>query len=361
VSQLLSKEENVSVKFTSDLKSEYLDLRAKRASNAIDKDYVSIDVARSHKVKIDWDQYNPPKPAKLGIKVWDNVSAESLISYIDWTPFFSSWQLKGKYPTIFRDAFVGDEAKKLHDHALEMIDLIIKENRLSFKGVSAIFEANSLGDDVVIYKEGTNENCDIIHFLRQQRKKAEGLPNLCLSDYIAPIDSGKLDYFGAFAVTAGIGIEPWVKMYEEQHDDYNAIMIKAIADRFAEAFAEYMHKVIRTEIWAYTKDENLDNEALIDEKYVGIRPAPGYPACPDHTEKDILWRLLDVESNSGIYLTESKAMYPAASVSGWYLSHPDSKYFGLGNISKDQVLDYAKRKQMDVLDIEKWLSPNLNY
>jgi 5-methyltetrahydrofolate--homocysteine methyltransferase len=361
VSQLLTKEENTADQFISNTKTEYSDLRDKRAATASDKEYISIDEARAQKVQLEWDNYDPVKPAHLGIKVWNDISLETLIPYIDWTPFFASWQLKGKYPAIFRDAFVGDEAQKLYDHAQEMLDLIVKENRLSVKAVTGIFEANSKGDDVVIYDHQSGAISDTIHFLRQQRKKSDGLPYQCLADYVTPIGSSKKDYFGAFAVSAGFGIEPWVKMYEDQHDDYNAIMMKALADRFAEALAEYLHQVIRTDIWGYSKGETLSNEALIAENYKGIRPAPGYPACPDHTEKDILWKILDAEKHTGIFLTESKAMYPAASVSGWYIGHPESKYFGLGNITKDQVIDYAKRKQMDVKEIEKWLSPNLNY
>lgn len=361
VSQLLTKEENTADQFISNTKTEYSDLRDKRAATASDKEYISIDEARAQKVQLEWDNYDPVKPAHLGIKVWNDISLETLIPYIDWTPFFASWQLKGKYPAIFRDAFVGDEAQKLYDHAQEMLDLIVKENRLSVKAVTGIFEANSKGDDVVIYDHQSGAISDTIHFLRQQRKKSDGLPYQCLADYVTPIGSSKKDYFGAFAVSAGFGIEPWVKMYEDQHDDYNAIMMKALADRFAEALAEYLHQVIRTDIWGCNKGETLSNEALIAENYKGIRPAPGYPACPDHTEKDILWKILDAEKHTGIFLTESKAMHPAASVSGWYIGHPESKYFGLGNITKDQVIDYAKRKQMDVKEIEKWLSPNLNY
>ncbi|MBK9564388.1 MAG: methionine synthase [Saprospiraceae bacterium] len=361
VSQLLTQEENTADHFVQNTKTEYAELRDKRAASASDKEYISIDEARAQKVQLDWTLYEPTTPAHLGIQVWNDIRIETLIPYIDWTPFFASWQLKGKYPTIFRDAFVGVEAQKLYDHAQEMLDLIVKENRLTVKAVTGIFEAHSEGDDVVLYDPQTGDKSDTIHFLRQQRKKSDGLPYQCLADYVAPIGSSKKDYFGAFAVSAGFGIEPWVKMYEDQHDDYNAIMMKALADRFAEALAEYLHQVIRTDIWGYSKGETLTNEALIAEKYKGIRPAPGYPACPDHTEKDILWKILDAEKHTGIFLTESKAMYPAASVSGWYIGHPESKYFGLGNISKDQVIDYAKRKQMDVKEIEKWLSPNLNY
>lgn len=361
VSQLLSKEGDVSETFVKDVKQEYDELRIKRAAGETAKEYVSIQEAREKKQQIDWQSYQPYEPEFLGVKAFNEISLEDLVPYIDWTPFFASWQLKGKYPTIFRDAFVGLEAQKLYDHAIEILDLMIKENRVSAKAVIGIFPANSGGDDVIIFDHKTGQSCDKVHFLRQQRKKSDGLAYHCLADYVAPVDSGKKDYFGAFAVTAGIGIEPWVKMYEEQHDDYNAIMTKALADRLAEALAEYLHEKVRKSIWGYSKSEQLPNEALIDEKYQGIRPAPGYPACPDHTEKDILWRLLDAEANTGIILTESKAMYPAASVSGWYFGHPESKYFGLGNISKDQVLDYAKRKQMDVNDVERWLAPNLNY
>ncbi len=361
VSQLLSKEGDISASFVKGIKQEYDDLRVKRLAGETTKEYVTIQEARQKKQNIDWQAYHPPVPDFLGIKVFDDITIEELVPYIDWTPFFASWQMKGKYPIIFRDAFVGEEAKKLHDHALEILDLMIKEKRVSAKGVIGIFRANSDGDDILIFDSNSDEICDKVHFLRQQRKKADGLAYHCLADYVAPLESGKKDYFGAFAVTAGLGIEPWVKMYEDQLDDYNAIITKALADRLAEALAEYLHEKVRNSIWGYSEGERLPNEALIDEKYQGIRPAPGYPACPDHTEKDILWRLLDVESNTGMILTESRAMYPAASVSGWYIAHPESKYFGLGNISKDQVLEYAKRKQMDVNDVERWLAPNLNY
>jgi len=361
VSQLLSKEEDITSNFVRDIKQEYEGIRIKRSAGENAKEYVSIEEARSKKQSINWNDYEPPVPHFTGVRAFNNISVSELIPYIDWTPFFASWELKGKYPTIFRDAFVGEEAKKLYDHAQEMLDLIVKENRLQSNAVAGIFSANSVGDDVVVYNKENGHTCDTIHFLRQQRKKADGLSYYCLSDFIAPVDSGKLDFIGAFAVTAGIGIESWVKMYEKQHDDYNAILMKALADRLAEALAEYMHEKVRKEIWGYVPSEQLNKEALIDEKYQGIRPAPGYPACPDHTEKDTIWRLLDTEKHTGITLTESKAMYPAASVSGWYFSHPESKYFGLGNISKDQVLDYAKRKEMDVKVVEKWLAPNLNY
>lgn len=359
VSQLLSKEENVKSDFVQAVKLEYDVLRKRRAATDYQKEYVSIAEARVQKENIDWTDYTPPAPAFLGVKVFDDIDLAVVAKYIDWTPFFASWQLKGKYPTIFRDQFVGVEAKKLYDHAIEMLDLMITEQRVTASAVVGIFKANSVGDDIIL-TDGQGD-ARVIHNLRQQRKKAAGLPYQCLADYVAPQDSGVQDYVGAFAVTAGLGIEPWVQMYEEQLDDYNAIMTKAIADRLAEALAEMMHHIVRRDLWAYAKDETLNNEQMINEKYQGIRPAPGYPACPDHTEKDLLWELLDAEVNTGIRLTESKAMYPAASVSGWYLSHPQAKYFGVGNISKDQVEDYALRKGMAVKDVERWLSSNLGY
>jgi len=361
VSNLLSKEDNVSTSLVEGTKEEYKTLREKRLSTASEKEYLTISEARNAKYPIDWGNYKPVVPRSLGVQVWDEIQLSDLVPYIDWTPFFASWQLKGKYPTIFRDPFVGEEAKKLYDQAQELLALIVTENRLKAKAVTGIFAANSVGDDVVLYANQSEDVLNVVHFLRQQRKKASGLPYYCLADYVLPSGFGTKDYFGGFAVTAGIDIEPWVKQYEDQHDDYNAIMTKALADRLAEALAELLHEKVRKEIWGYAKNETLENNALIDEKYQGIRPAPGYPACPDHTEKDILWRLLDVEQNTGIILTESKAMYPAASVSGWYIAHPDAKYFGLGNISKDQVEDYAIRKKMDIGEVEKWLAPNLNY
>lgn len=361
VSQLLSKEKEVSKEFMESIRTEYDEVRSRRLANEVSKDYISIEEARNQRFKIDWANYQIPKPNQLGVQILNDIAVETLIPYIDWTPFFDSWQLKGKYPLIFKDAFVGHEAKKLFDAAQEMLALIVKEKRLSAKAVFSLFPAQSEGDDVIIYQNDGETVLDKAHFLRQQRKKAASLPQMCLSDFIAPVSSGKMDYIGAFAVTAGIGIEPWVKMYEEQHDDYSAIMMKALADRLAEALAEYLHEKIRIEAWAYATSEKLDKEALIEERYQGIRPAPGYPACPDHTEKMSIWKWLSVQENTGMILTESMAMYPAASVSGYYFSHPQAKYFGLGNVSKDQIVDYAKRKKMDVGEVERWLSPNLNY
>jgi 5-methyltetrahydrofolate--homocysteine methyltransferase len=271
--------------------------------------------------------------------------------------------LKGKYPKIFDDKIIGKEAKKLFDDANKMLDEIISKKLLKANAAIGLYPANTVSDDTVeVYKDDSRkEIIKEFHFLRQQGKKGSGVPNISLADFIAPKETGIKDYMGFFAVTAGIGIEPVVEKYEKDHDDYNSIMIKAVADRLAEAFAELMHEKVRKEFWGYSKDENLTDEQLIKEEYVGIRPAPGYPACPDHTEKPPLFDLLNAQEKTGIILTESNAMYPASSVSGMYFSHAGSKYFGLGKIQKDQVEDYAKRKKMDIAEIEKWLSPNLNY
>jgi 5-methyltetrahydrofolate--homocysteine methyltransferase len=360
-SQLLSEEENVSSEFAGSVRKEYDQLREQRAAVATDKEFVTLAFARDQKQQLDWQTYRPTVPKRLGITVWNDIKVSELIPYIDWTPFFSSWQLKGKYPAIFRDPFVGDEARELYDRAQDMLAEIVQKNILGLRAVMGIFEANSDGDDVVLSNYNGAGDELRVHFLRQQRKRADGLPYQCLSDFVAPESAGYTDYFGAFAVTAGLGIEPWLEIYQKSHDDYSSIMLKALADRLAEALAEFLHEKIRREIWGYAPNEKFGNQALIEERYVGIRPAPGYPACPDHTEKDILWRLLRVEEMTGIRLTESKAMFPAASVSGWYIAHPESKYFGLGNICKDQIVDYANRKQMSVEEAEKWLAPNLNY
>ena len=291
-----------------------------------------------------------------------DFTVEMLKPFIDWTPFFQSWQLAGKYPAILEDKVVGKEATELLQHGLEMLDKIQKEGWLQMKGVYGFFPANAEGNDVIIWKdENRNEEQARLHFLRQQRKKADGLPYYCLSDYIVPADEEQTDYIGMFAVTAGLGIESHIKNFESQHDDYNAILLKSLADRLAEAAAEYLHFKTRTQYWAYAPEENLDYERLIGEKYRGIRPAPGYPACPDHTQKDTIWTMLDVEANTGIQLTESKAMYPAASVSGFYFSHPDARYFGLGAIGKDQIESLVARSGKCLEEWEKWLAPNLNY
>jgi 5-methyltetrahydrofolate--homocysteine methyltransferase len=357
-SSLLSKEGDTSNNYVIDVKQSYTKLREQRKNRTSNKQYLSLSKARENKYKIDWSTYTPPIPKVAGMHTFDSIDLADLRPFIDWTPFFSSWQLKGKYPAIFKDEYVGDEAKKLYKDANLMIDKIIEEKWLVAKAVFGLFRAEAVKDDIIVDFSGGDLT---LRNLRQQVKKSAGIPSMCLTDFIAPKETGLEDYIGAFAVTAGIGIEEHVKRFEADHDDYSAILLKAVADRFAEAAAEYIHKLVRTDYWAYSTDEKLVNDDLITEKYQGIRPAPGYPACPEHTEKETLWELLSVEEQIGIKLTESMAMYPAASVSGWYFSHPESKYFGLGQISKDQVEDYARRKGMSVVDMERWLAPSLNY
>jgi 5-methyltetrahydrofolate--homocysteine methyltransferase len=286
-----------------------------------------------------------------------------LEEYIDWTPFFMSWQLAGKFPAILEDEKLGVEAKKLYNDARSMLRRMIDENWLTARAVIGIYPTNVVNDDSLeIYKdESRGEVIENFHHLRQQVKKAAGQPNICLTDFILPKETGKTDYIGSFAVSTGFGIEKWVEKFEADHDDYNAIMVKALADRLAEAFAERMHERVRKEFWGYASEEALENTDLIAEKYKGIRPAPGYPACPEHTEKQVLWKLMDVEANTGIKLTESCAMYPTAAVSGWYFAHPESKYFTVTGLSKDQIEDYAARKGMSVADMERWLGSVLNY
>jgi len=349
-------------KFTEDIKTEYQKLRDHHHSKRSTKEYLSIEAARKNKTPVGWNSSDIFQPTFTGIKVFDDYPLDEIRNYIDWTPFFTTWELKGKYPDIFSDKVVGDEAKNLFDDAQEMLDKIVNEKWLQAKAVIGLWPANAVGDDIEIYANGSRkEILAVVHTLRQQLKKAKGQPNIALADFVAPKETGLNDFIGGFAVTAGIGIEKQVEKFEKDHDDYSSILLKALADRLAEAFTELMHKGVRGEFWGYAKDENLDNNALIKEKYQGIRPAPGYPACPDHTEKRTLFDLLQAEKNTGITLTESFAMYPAASVSGLYFSHPQTKYFGLGKITKDQVEDYAKRKGMNIETVEKWLSPNLSY
>ncbi|MEZ5001463.1 MAG: methionine synthase [Chitinophagales bacterium] len=359
VSSLLSDVRN---DFVASIRSEYEMMRERHQSKRQIKKYLSIEEARQNKWETDWLNYAPPKPKMLGIKVFDEYSLDELQHYIDWTPFFSTWELHGKYPAIFEDEMVGTEAQKLFNDAQNMLQKIISENWIQANGIIGLFPANASGDDILIYKDDANkELLKTAHHLRQQNQKAAGQPNYCLADYIAPEESGQQDYIGGFAVTCGIGIEKKLKEFQEDHDDYSAILLKALADRLAEAFAERMHERVRKEFWGYAEEEQLENEMLIKEQYKGIRPAPGYPACPDHTEKTALFDLLSVTQNTGIELTDSFAMYPAASVSGWYFSHPESKYYSLGKIGKDQVEDYSTRKNMDVSTMERWLSSVLNY
>ncbi|BDQ03476.1 methionine synthase [Ignavibacterium sp.] len=362
VSSLLNPDETERRKYIQSVKDEYKKLREDYLKKKTDKQLIPIEKARENKLKIDWSKSQIKKPNKLGVTVLKNYSLSVLRNYIDWTPFFQTWELKGKYPAIFDDEKIGSEAKKLFDDANKLLEKVVSENLLTANAVFGLFPANSVGDDIEVYSDESRKGVlTVLHTLRQQMQKTVGQPNIALADFVAPKDSGLIDYIGAFAVTAGIGIEKLIREFEKNHDDYNSIMIKAIADRLAEAFAEHLHELVRKEYWGYASDENLTNEELIKENYIGIRPAPGYPAQPDHTEKPIIFDLLKVEEHSGIKLTESMAMYPAASVSGLYFAHPEAKYFQVGKIDKDQVLDYHRRKGMSVEEIERWLSPNLNY
>ncbi len=359
VSKLLS---SISKDYTSDIKAEYADLRENHQSRKGEKDHISFEDAQNNKVNIDWSVYTPPKPRQLGVSYLKDYSLEEIRNYIDWTPFFSTWMLKGKFPKILENRTVGKEARKLYDEANVLLDRVIKEKLFTANGVYGLFPANAKGDDVLVYKDDSRkEVIEQFHFLRQQGKKGTNIPNISLADFIAPVETGLKDYLGGFAVSTGFGVKELAEQYEKDHDDYMSIMIKAVADRLAEAFAELLHEKIRKDYWGYAQEEHYDNEDLIKEAYQGIRPAPGYPACPDHTEKPLLFELMDVTNNTGISLTESMAMWPAASVSGFYFSHPESKYFGLGKIYKDQVQDYASRKGMTVEEIEKWMAPVLGY
>jgi 5-methyltetrahydrofolate--homocysteine methyltransferase len=342
-------------------KDEYAKLREDYEKRKEQKHYIPLSEARANQVKIDWKETPITKPKFLGNKSFINFPLEEIRKFIDWTPFFQTWMLAGRYPGIFNDAVVGTEAKRLFDDAQKMLDQIIQGRTLQANGVIGFYAASRTEtDDVKLSRREGEQAFTTFHFLRQQNKKAQNLPNFCLSDFIAPENSGRQDYMGMFAVTAGIGIEKLLAKYKERQDDYSDIMVKALADRLAEAFAECLHAKVRQELWGYATNEKLNNDELISENYVGIRPAPGYPACPDHTEKGILFNVLDAEK-AGIKLTESFAMYPASSVSGFYFANPNSKYFGLGKIEKDQVIEYAQRKGMTLAETEKWLSPNLSY
>ncbi len=347
--------------FVKNTNTEYERMRQARANRQSSREYLSMIDARTNKLQLDWADYDPPKPNFLGVKVFEDYSLSEIAEYIDWTPFFSSWQLAGKYPAILSDEIVGEEATKLFVDAKEMLKKILSEKWLQAKAVIGVFPANTVNDDdiEVYFDESREKKQTLLSHLRQQLKKAKGRPNRSLTDYLAPKSSGKADYIGAFAVTAGIGIESHVAAFEAAHDDYSAILLKALADRLAEALAELMHERMRQEYWGYEPKEKRTAKELAAEQYQGIRPAPGYPACPEHTEKGKLFDLLNVTDAIGIKLTESYAMYPAASVSGWYFSHPEARYFGIGKITQEQVADYAKRKGMGIEDAARWLAPNL--
>ena len=347
--------------FITDLKSEYSRLREHHEKHRGAKQLLSLSEAQKNKLTLNFDDKTIYTPNFLGVKTLTNIDLKEISSFIDWTPFFQTWELHGRYPAILNDEVVGKEATKLFEDAQEMLNQIIQERWLEARAVFGLFPANSTGDDIEIYDDLKRENIRCIqHSLRQQIKKTSGQPNLALADYIAPKDSGIKDYIGGFVVTTGIGIDEHIKRFEENHDDYSSIMLKALADRLAEALAEYLHAEVRTKYWGYASNEVLSNEDVIAEKYRGIRPAPGYPACPDHQEKTGLFSLLNATEITGVSLTESLAMMPASSVSGWYFGHPDARYFGIGKITKEQVEDIALRKGVSVAEIERWYSSILN-
>ncbi len=359
-SALLS--DNQGAAFRQGIRDEYQQVRELHAGKQSNKKYLTLEQARENRTPVEWAGYQPPTPASSDISVIQNIDLKALTAYIDWTPFFHAWELAGSYPKILKDEIVGKEAQQLFDDAQQLLSEIVEKQQLTAKAVYGFFPANSREDDIVLFtSEQRDQELMVLHHLRQQNQKPPGKANQCLSDFIAPESTGLADYLGAFAVTAGVGLDEIVQRFESQHDDYNAIMVKALADRLAEAAAEWLHEKIRKQDWGYASDEKLDNSELIRESYRGIRPAPGYPACPDHTEKALLWQLINPEQNIGITITESFAMLPMASVSGFYYSHPQANYFGVGKIEKDQLQDYAERKAMSQSVMERWLAPVLNY
>jgi len=344
--------------FVAACEAEYAEIRERHRNRDGGKRLVSLAHARSRRFDGDWADYVPPEPQRPGITVFDDYPLGDLVGLIDWGPFFNAWELAGRYPAILDDEVVGPQARELFDDAKAMLSRIVDEKWLVAKAVVGLWPANSIGDDIEI---ATTDAPVVAHFLRQQADKPPERPNLCLADFVAPKDSGVRDWMGGFAVTAGHGIEPHLERFRADHDDYNAILLKALADRLAETLAERIHQRVRKELWGYAADESLGAEELIAEQYRGIRPAPGYPACPEHSEKSILFRLLDATANTGITLTDHYAMYPAAAVSGWYFSHPRSQYFVVGRLSKEQVADYAKRKDISLREAERRLASNLDY
>jgi 5-methyltetrahydrofolate--homocysteine methyltransferase len=346
-------------KFVADTRADYVKVREAHANKQGAK-IVPLAAARANKAGLNWQGYVPPKPRVLGLQTLTEYPLENLVPAIDWGPFFQTWDLWGKYPDILNDAVVGEAARNVLREGRAMLDTIVREKWLAANAVFGLWPAASDGDDIIIYKDETRTDVAMVwHNLRQQNEKPSGNPNQCLADFIAPKQSGIADYIGAFAVTAGINADARAKAFEDAQDDYNAIMVKALADRLAEAFAEHLHARIRREYWGYAADESLSNDELIAEKYVGIRPAPGYPACPDHTPKGPLFDLLQAPAKAGITLTESFAMWPTAAVSGFYFAHPDAKYFAVGKIGRDQLDDLAKRKGVAPQEAERWLGSNL--
>ncbi|MBI9041524.1 methionine synthase [Lutibacter sp.] len=358
VGDLLDKRKNQ--KYISDIKADYVKVREGFANRSSKKEFLTLDEARKNKFKIDWNSANIATPNFIGTQVFEDVDLSKLVDYIDWTPFFRTWELAGKFPAILTDEVVGEAASNLFRDAKIMLAKVLDEDLLTAKAVFGIFPANSVEDDIEVYNSESRDSVNVKFVtLRQQLKKKEGIPSSALADFIAPKEKGIQDYVGAFCVSTGFGTAELAAAFEKDHDDYNSIMIKALADRLAEAFAEYLHKKVRTEYWGYANAEKLSNEELIKENYKGIRPAPGYPACPDHTEKWTIWDLLSVKETIGVELTDSLAMWPAASVSGYYFANEQAKYFGLGKIREDQVKDFAVRKNMNLDEAKKWLNPNL--
>jgi 5-methyltetrahydrofolate--homocysteine methyltransferase len=348
--EIIEKRDGSHSAFAKAKKEEYSKLRTDFLSRSKKKEFLTLEQARENPWTTDWENYKAFTPNKLGVHKVEGVTLADLVEFIDWSPFFRSWDLHGRYPQILDDEIVGEQAKELYADALEMLEKIVTEKWLEPKAIYGLFPANRVGDDIAV-----NDGQHIFRTLRQQAKKAKGKPNIALADFIAPAD----DFIGAFCVTTGHGVKERATAFEAENDDYNSIMLKALADRLAEAYAEYLHLRVRKEFWGYASEERLENEQLIKEEYKGIRPAPGYPACPDHLEKLTIWELLDVEKHTGVSLTESLAMWPAASVSGYYIGHPEARYFGLGKIKEDQVEDYAKRKGITIEEATKWLNPNI--
>jgi 5-methyltetrahydrofolate--homocysteine methyltransferase len=361
VASQLASTEGQRDNYLAEVRADYVKVREAHAKKTGQKS-IPLEAARANAVALDWSAYTPPRPKSLGVVALKNYPLEKLVDFMDWAPFFQALDLAGKYPDILDDPVVGEAARNVQKEGRAMLERIVRGRWLTANAVYGLWPANSVGDDIEIYADEKRERVlSTWHNLRQQNQKPQGNPNQCLADFVAPKDSGVADYVGAFAVTAGIGIDARVEAFEAKHDDYSAIMLKALADRLAEAFAELMHRRVRKEFWGYAPDEALSVEDLVAEKYRGIRPAPGYPACPDHTEKGALFRLLDVERNAGITLTESYAMLPTAAVSGFYFSHPDAHYFATGKVDRDQVEEYAARKGMPLPEVERWLAPVLAY
>ena len=358
-SALLSTEQRPVL--VADIGREYEALRQRHAGRQRQDKLIPLSTARANRTAVDWSEFRPERPARIGVSVFRDEPLAELRGYIDWQPFFIAWEMKGRYPQILNSPTKGEAARRLWADAQAMLDCLIDEGWIQAHGVAGLFLANQVdGEDIVLYTdEGRTAELARLHHLRQQTEHEAGIPNRSLADFVGP--PGAEDYVGAFAVTAGTGSSEKVAEFKKANDDYNAILLESLADRLAEAFAERLHQRVRTELWGYAPGEHLDIEELIKEQYRGIRPAPGYPACPDHTEKETLWRLLDVERSTGIVLTESYAMWPGASVSGWYFAHPESRYFAVGRISKDQVKDYAGRKGWTLQEAERWLAPNLGY